>query len=158
MSEMLGNQLFMIRNYSEAEKIFEEILNRYPQNKQVRKKLIICYTQTGKISRAFELFLSLISEDINIILNTNPVEDDCPCPELVYDTEHLTNEDDPEANLRLGILYLYCDATYSVKYFEKSLKSGYMSDRVKSALLLIKNHLNQKREKSREGRKFGYPV
>ena len=83
MSEMLGNQYFMARKFAASVPEFEEALAKTRDTKMIRKKLIICYTQVGQIQRAFQLFHSLIKEDIEFIANTDVIADDCPCPELV---------------------------------------------------------------------------
>ena len=122
MSEMLGNQYFMARNYPLAQIELEEALQKNPLGKQIRKKLIICYTQTSKIKEALKLFTELIKEDIEFITNTDAVKDDCPCPDLVEQIEqtdtHLKNSVD--YYIVLGIIWLYCDVNKSLPYFEKA--------------------------------------
>lgn len=77
-SEMLGNKYFLARNYRGAAQNLQYVLSQNPINKAARKKIIICYTQTGEIEKAFENFYSLVAEDISFIINTDPVADDCP--------------------------------------------------------------------------------
>ena len=79
-SEMLGNQYFLARNYESAAKNLQYALNIDPLNKAVRKKLVICYSQTGEIQKALNVFYNLIEEDIDYLINTDIVSDDCPCP------------------------------------------------------------------------------
>ena len=120
MSEMLGNQYFMARNYSAAEKEFEDCLSKYPDNKSVRKKLIVCYTQSNKLQLALDFFYNLIKEDIDFIVNTDHVEDDCPCPELIHKIEDSNNYDpnSKEYFTMLGIIWLYCNIEKSIENFE----------------------------------------
>ncbi|PKL83721.1 MAG: hypothetical protein CVV24_03485 [Ignavibacteriae bacterium HGW-Ignavibacteriae-3] len=122
MKEMLGNQYFMARNYPAAQGEFEECLVKNPKNKSVRKKLIVCYTQTGRIKEAIKFFNELIAEDIQFIINTNPVTDDCPCPELVAKIEGqgIFNEESLDYCIVLGIIWLYCDISKSLEYFIKA--------------------------------------
>ena len=69
MSEMLGNQYFLARNYSGAAQELEKVLREDSKNKAIRRKLIVCYTQIGEIQEALSLFLSLAKEDIGFIIN-----------------------------------------------------------------------------------------
>ncbi len=143
MSEMLGNQYFMARKYEDAEKQLEETLAKEPANKSIRKKLIICYTQTGQISRALQTFLSLIKEDIHFVIDTDPVEDDCPCPELVFDIEK-SSENKPSELARtevLGMLWLYCNPEKSAKYFRKALTFQTDTQYLKPIMLIIDKYL-----------------
>jgi tetratricopeptide (TPR) repeat protein len=121
MSEMLGNQFFMARNYPAAERELEEVFIKDPFNRSVKKKLVVCYTQTGKIKEAINIFSELINEDIEFIINTDPILDDCPCPELVekIENESIFFENPYEHNLTLGILWLYCDEKKSLEFFRK---------------------------------------
>ena len=121
MSEMLGNQYFLARKYTLAEIELGNALAKDPENKGIRRKLIICNMQKGNIDRAIELFVSLVEDDIAFIVNSDPVLDDCPYPELVYDLEAQIDSDKNslDYNLRLGMLWLYCDIRKSIQCFEK---------------------------------------
>ena len=68
MSEMLGNQYFLARKYSLAAEQLEKALFNDPGSKGIRRKLVVCYTQTGDIDKALQLFLSLIKEDIDFVI------------------------------------------------------------------------------------------
>ena len=142
MSEMLGNQYFMARNYARAAEELEQVLIKDPANKPVRRKLIICFNQTGNIRRALEIFLSLIKDDIDFIINTDPVDDDCPCPELVYDLEKQARPEaeSVEYHLKLGMLWLYCDLRKSIEHFEKAGELEPDNPDVKKVLTILKTH------------------
>lgn len=135
MSEMLGNQYFMARNYKEAIREFEPIYLTNPTNKSVKRKLIIGYTQTGKIMKAFELFTSLVQEDISYIINADPIFDDCPCPEIIKQLNP-TQKDTASAELNIynGILWLYCDKNNSIKFFRKALKDFSQDSKLKQVI------------------------
>lgn len=122
MSEMLGNQYFLARKYGQAEKELEAALAKKPGHKGIRRKLIVCHTQTGAIQKAMVQFLSLITEDIDFIINTDPIADDCPCPELVFDLEKQKEENklSPDYFAILGMLWLFCDLTRSIRYFHSA--------------------------------------
>ncbi len=124
MSEMLGNQYFLGRNFSGAEKEYEECLAKYPDNKILRKKIIVCYTQTGKYERAIHEFLKLIQEDIDFVINTDIIGEDCPCNEIIFELEKnfpLKSESALTFTI-LGILWSYCDINRGYDYFQKALK------------------------------------
>lgn len=118
MHEMLGNQYFLARNYTEARNELELALKENPTSLSIKKKLIVCHIQTASISRALDLFYEVISEDINSIINTDPIFDNCPCPQIIYELENSLLSIDSEARtLSLGMLWLFCDIKESLKYF-----------------------------------------
>ncbi len=121
---MLGNYHFMIRDYYSALNELEQALDKDPENKLIRKKLIICLTQVGKVREAFNQFYLLINEDVEIIINTRPDWEDCPCPHLVkkIEKDEIPTENMLEKYLQLGMLWLYCDANESVENFKNALK------------------------------------
>lgn len=122
MSEMLGNQYFMARKYENALKEFEECEAQGKANKSMRKKMVICYTQVGKIQKAAEVLRDLVYEDLDFILNTDPVNDDCPCSQLVTELEAKSNFTIQSFDylLALGILWLYCNLDKAVEYLKKA--------------------------------------
>ena len=141
MSEMLGNQFFLARNYAAAAEQLEEALTNDPLNKPMRKKIIICLNEIGEIRKAVEHFISLIKEDADCIINTDPVADDCPCPELVYEAEKFlhNNQESVDFTLRLGMLWLYCDVEESMHYFQKANKLSPHDGDIKAILTLLKS-------------------
>jgi len=150
MFEMLGNQLFLVRNYSRALEMLENGLWKDPKNKYIRRKLIICYTQTGEIDKALDNFLWLIKKDIHFIIDIDPVADDCPCSELVFDTEAKFKENPESLNLQIisGILWLYCDVKRSIKHFHMAHSLDPSNPKIKSAITIIESHLDQIEQKS----------
>ncbi len=138
MSEMLANQYFMVRRFSDAEIAFENVLAQDPQNKFAKKKMIICLIHNGKVKKALDLFYDVIVEDITIITETNIEDDDCPCPEIISKFENLN---EPELSFQsrleiLGMLWLYCDYYKSIQQFEK-LKEFYPNELIYSNILRI---------------------
>ena len=141
-SEMLGKKYFLARNYQGAAQNLQYVLSLNPINKGARKKIIICYTQTGEIKKAFENFYILVKEDINYIINTDPVADDCPCPDLVskYGKVFPYENDSFDMKLMLGMLWLYCDVEKSIVYF-KAIDGTNIADlRIREILELIENN------------------
>lgn len=145
MYEMLGNQFFLARNYQKAADQLEKALGKSPGNKAIRRKLIICFIQTGQVEKALQVFLSLIKDDIRFIMDVDPVADDCPCVELVYDLEKRVDPEHPSFRdlTALGMLWLYCNPERSRAYFQKALRCEPDNPVVKSILALINIQLEQ---------------
>ena len=120
----------------DAAKELESALLKVPLSKEIRRKLIICHLQCSNINRALELFVPLIEEDIDFIVNSDPIYDDCPCPELVYDLEKQSTSyhDLLYYDLKLGILWLYCDINKSIHYFRKSATKNPVAKKILSLL------------------------
>ncbi len=126
MSEMLGNQYFLARKYSLAARELERVLVREPENKEVLRKLIICYVQTNAVDKGLRLLWQLVQQDIEFILHADPLFDDCPCPELVYFFEEqmkIERKVSEDHLLKLAILWLYCDIEKSLQYFHQYQES-----------------------------------
>jgi tetratricopeptide (TPR) repeat protein len=142
MNEMLGNQYFMARRYAEAANELEKSYKIDPRNKGIRKKLIVCYTQMGKVNLAWELFIDLISEDLEFILNTDPVNDDCPCFELVEKQIYIEKFKLESRDILIikGIIWLYCDINKSLSVFEE-LNTLYQKDpKVNKVIKMLKSY------------------
>lgn len=148
MSEMLANQYFLARKYEEAEKELEEVLVRDPENKSALKKIIVCYTHNQKINIALRILFGVISEDINQIIDTDPMQDDCPCFELIDEIEakELYTNDTPTYYTMLGIFWMYCNLEKSYQNFVKASKSELEQSRdlVISIIEILKFHINKK--------------
>ncbi|MCB0732034.1 MAG: hypothetical protein KDC88_13475 [Ignavibacteriae bacterium] len=144
MNEMLGNQYFMARNYMEAANTFQSVLHDEPNNLNAKKKLIISLTQVGKYSKSLDLFFDLINENIDFIVDTDPIKDDCPCAELVNNLELVTKYGTHSLTTlqTLGILWLYCDINKSVEYFEKALQVKPNDEKTNAILYILKKKLS----------------
>ena len=143
-SEMLGNKYFLTRNYKNAALNFQATLNSDPINKSVRKKIIICYTQIGQIQKAFENFYTLVKEDIDFIMDTDMIADDCPCAELTSKYGNILSHDNKsvELKLMLAMLWLYCSAEKSIEFFRQILFEDPKDLRVQEIVSLIENRIN----------------
>lgn len=146
MSEMLGNQYFLSRNYQLAATVYSKVHEEHPENLSVTKRMIICLTQTGEINRAFNLFYELVNEEIRVITETDPVADDCPCGELTEKYGKILPYENNSTDLKLllGILWLYCDAKKSMEFFEQLSKENPSEGRYKEIVYTIRKHLNNK--------------
>jgi hypothetical protein len=124
MSEMLANQYFMARKYRNAAAVLEKSLLKTPDSKAIRSKLIICYTQMNEIGKAWDVFFPLAIDDPEVIMNMDPIRDDCPCPDLVDDIDKkmLSHQQSVEHHLHAGMLWLFCDVGRSVGYLEKAMQ------------------------------------
>lgn len=142
-SEMLGNKYFLARNYENAAVNFQHSLQKDPINKSMRKKLIICYTQIGQIQKAFESFYQLVKEDINFIIETDLVADDCPCVELTdkYGNVLPYENESFDLKLMLGMLWLYCNAEKSFEFFKRIIVENPGDSRIKEIASLIEGKI-----------------
>lgn len=147
MYEMLANQYFLARRYFQACDVYEKVLAARPNDKFIRRKLIVCYTQIGEIKKALDVFISCLEDDIECIVKIDPVADDCPCPELATELEKklANNLNSLDFHLILGMLWLYCDEKKSISYFLKAQQIDPENKKVKYAISLITSHQNQGR-------------
>jgi tetratricopeptide (TPR) repeat protein len=141
MSEMLGNHYFLSRDFGLAIEAFSKTFHTsYPNN--ILKKLIICHITQGNIKTAKEYFLKVISDNPFIIINTDIVDEDCPCPNLINQIENKFKTHSSLDDLTsLGMLWLYCDIQRSLDYFNIATTS-YPNDNFISQLLKILNQIN----------------
>jgi pentatricopeptide repeat protein len=147
MSEMLGNQYFLSRNYQLAASVYSKVHDLEPNNFSIVKRMIICYTQIGEMDKAFDYFYELVKKDVSIITNTDPIADDCPCPELTerYGKILPYENNSMDLKLLLGILWLYCDSEKSLQFFKQLSNDNPKENRYKEIVLIINNHLNNKK-------------
>jgi tetratricopeptide (TPR) repeat protein len=124
MSEMLGNQYFLSRQFDKARQHFAEVLAKEPDNERVQKKQVICYCETGHVKDALILFDRITEENIALIADTDVVNEDCPCPEIVERMrwyEHVA-ANSFDFHCIMGMLNLYCNLNDSLTSFAKALK------------------------------------
>ncbi len=122
MSEMLANRYFIEREYERAIPLLEELLTVERDHSKARKKLIIAYTQTGRLSEGIDHFLIALGNDPRSIIDTEPSAEDCPCPTLCRTVEQRAAATGRPLSsyLILGILELYCDLERSRSYFQRA--------------------------------------
>lgn len=143
MSEMLGNFYFHQRKFLSAQRQLEQSL-KFNSSDSIKKKLIICYTQSGLLCEAIKMLHDLINRDINLITKTNIKEENCPCADLIYEIENSPNftRDDYEQMLMLGILWLYCDIYKSKFYFSLACELNQSDNLVLKIFSMISNCVN----------------
>jgi tetratricopeptide (TPR) repeat protein len=147
MSEMLGNYHFINGNYSSALQELEEVCKKIPDGISAKKRLIICYTQTNNLDKALDLFIELIIEDIDCIINTKPEEEDCPCEALVANIESESIEalNQYDSCLELGILWLYCDINQSLSNFNKAYQLNQNEVRIQKIIQVLTSKINEQK-------------
>jgi len=147
MSEMLANQYFLARRYAQACDVYEQVFEKRPNDKFIRRKLIICYTQIGEIKKAIDVFVSCLEDDIECIIKIDPVAEDCPCAELVIELENklASNLTSLDFHLLLGMIWLYCDEKKSLDYFFKARQIEPENAMVKYIIFLITSHQKKQR-------------
>lgn len=147
MNEMLGNQLFMARRYAEAANSLETALEQNTASKPIKRKLIICYAQTGDVERSLALFRELIKEDIQFIIDADPILDDCPCNEII---EQMEKQDDIyldaiELKIYQGIIWLYCDPEKALSRFLEARELDTSNKIVDNVIEQIESYLEQQK-------------
>ena len=122
MSEMLGNQYFLSRQFDRALHHLEKVLEQEPGNDRVKKKLIICYCETGHVRAAMRLFENVLETNISLIVDTDVVSEDCPCPDILERMNWYRKVAANSADFHsiLGMLHLYCNISESINSFEKA--------------------------------------
>lgn len=148
MSEMLGNYHFLNRNYSFALQELENSYKEFPNNICAKKRLIICYTQTQNLDKALDLFVSLIKENIDCIIDTKPDEEDCPCADLVKNIESgkTKRSNQYELFIELGILWLYCDINQSLNYFIKARQLYQNEMRLQQIIQILTSKIKEQQQ------------
>ena len=85
----------------------------------------------------------LVKEDVNFIIETNIVADDCPCPELIekYGSVLPYENDSFDMKLMLAMLWLYCDAKKSLEFFKRILVEKPGDSRAKEIVSTIERKI-----------------
>lgn len=144
MSEMLGNHYFIARQFDKAAKHLEDALTVSQHADQIKKKLVICYIQIGQIEKALHYFYELVKKNPQIIIDTDPYWDDCPCYEIIPELENKKEVTDTLSDyaLILGMLYLYCDVQKSIDYL-KDYPGNQKNNRIIQAIIKKLSELDQ---------------
>ncbi len=118
MCEMLANQYFLVQRFKDAANQYERTLIFEPNNNIIKKKLVICYLKLKEIVPALTLFTEIISNNIEILLDQETKIHDCPCMQMLNETENnLCKLTEYERDTFMGILWSYFDVKSSLKYF-----------------------------------------
>jgi tetratricopeptide (TPR) repeat protein len=111
MSLMLGNRYFLDRDYARAVPLLEAALAETPDAPRVLKRLVISYVQLEDFELALERLERVLTTSPRTVIDTDPDEEDCPCPALCAALERRLSPGPASYPilLGLGILELYCD-------------------------------------------------
>ena len=112
MSEMLGNQLFLLQKYDECIPHLEAVADKYPDRLGPRRKLTFAYAFVGELEKSLSTLENLIRDDPQGIVGTmNDI-----CKKLSDDCDE---EMDTRELLRRSLLSLFCDPQSSLGWFRK---------------------------------------
>lgn len=111
MSLMLGNRYFLDRDYARAVPLLEAARAETPEAARVLKRLVIAYVQLEELELALDRLELVLSRSPRAVIDTDPDEEDCPCPALCAAFERRLGSGPATYSvvLGLGILELYCD-------------------------------------------------
>lgn len=143
----MGNYLFLIRNFSSAKEELEKLFRESAPDLLSLKKLIICYTQTEQLNEALEIAHSLLKENYDSILISDPEREDCPCMNLIEKLEcgNLKRISRYNMLVELGILWLFCDDEKSLNRFEEALSLNSSDVRINQIISILKTKIKIKR-------------
>lgn len=145
MSEMLGNHYFQLKDFVLAERTYEKLSPDQLNDLKILKKLVICHTQTDKLTKALQLLLSIIQRDIGVIINANRNDEDCPCYDLICRIElgEIKYERKKDTFTALGILWLYCNHKTSIKYLKMAKQESINNELLNQILNRLSKLTNQ---------------
>lgn len=142
---MLGNQSFITEKYRDAAEIYEEVLANNPRNYFVKKKLMICCIKTGNVHKAFEIFLNLMDENVETLLNKNSKEIRTLNYKMIYEIENYdSNLTGSKRAMALGILWFSFDTRKSGGYFNDVLSGNPNSSKLRKVINIINRFYSKK--------------
>ena len=79
---------------------------------------------------------------MDFIINTDPLDDDCPCPEIVIELEKklFENRNSLDYQLIMGMLWLYCSFEKSLECFLRAQQIMPENPEVNTILKILNNH------------------
>ena len=139
MHEMLGNHLFLLKDYKAALSHYETTLREGNSSTEVSKRALICYVHARRVSEAIPLFERLIRDDLASIVKHNQEQYGCPCPEIIEEYERSIANGEPSQNDRiaLGMLWLFCDRLRSEQLFAQALHGDPGSAFLRSVMSIL---------------------
>lgn len=119
---MLGNQYFMARNFREAIHHFEKASKKHPDDLQLAQKYVICLAVNEQVDAAASEFLRILRCCPSVILTSQNLDPDCPCPEILakWSLEPPARFDRFHYLTALGILAVFCKRELALAYFCKA--------------------------------------
>jgi len=145
MSEMLANRYFASGRYEEAAAGFEAVLRRHPGHLAARKKLIVCYTQSGLLREALDLALGLMQDTPEALTGTDPQAEGVPCRAILEAFAERARSLDPGSyHAGLGVLQLFCDAEAALADLDRAAEEDPSRIEVRALGSVIRKHLEAK--------------
>lgn len=147
MSEMLANRHFASGHYEEARKGFEAVLRRRPGHVTARKKLTVCYVQTGRLREAVDLALGLMEEvpEALCVAAAQSEAEGFPCRAvLAAFAERGRSLDRGAYHAGLGVLQLYCNAEAALGELGRAAEEDPSRMEIRALLAVVRRHLEAK--------------
>ena len=122
MCEMLGNQYFIAENYSEAIRVYTNLITDNKADTEIQKKLIVSYLKTYQINSAMIQFLAILNINRSVTKCNENSDDSCVCREMINEINNnkLENVIGLDRDLMLAMLWYFCDLGQSQKYFQRA--------------------------------------
>ena len=122
MCEMLGNQYFIAQNYSEAIRVYTNLINDKKANTEIQKRLIVSYLKTYQINSALLQFFAILNFSRNATKCDENSKDYCVCREMISEINNNKWENviELDRDLMLAMLWYFCDLEQSEKYFKRA--------------------------------------
>lgn len=122
MCEMLGNQYFIAENYYEAIRVYKNLITDKKANTEIQKKLIVSYLKTYQINSAMIQFLAILNFNRSETKCSENSDEYCVCREMISEinSNKLENVIGLDRDLMLAMLWYFCDAEQSEKYFRRA--------------------------------------
>ncbi|MBK7868507.1 MAG: hypothetical protein IPJ75_16795 [Ignavibacteriales bacterium] len=143
MSEMLGNNYFLVRNYESAKTTFLALPEPLRSEMRVIKKLILCEIFLGDPHSALHYLLTILREIPDFIIKTDVEDEDCPCRDLICHLEAQPgfSSENNSTILSMSILWLYCSIDKSLYYLDM-LTPDYSTSDIQEFSKLMHNYIN----------------
>ena len=142
MSEMLANRYFLSGRYADAAGEFEELLEAHPPRVAVRRRLVICYTMTGRLRDALDLAVDIMREDPDAAAQADPQVEGFSCKQARNQLRERAKELTPGAyHTSLGLLQLFCDEEKALEELTQALRIVPKYHDVHRLKTLVKRHL-----------------
>jgi tetratricopeptide (TPR) repeat protein len=123
MQELQGHHDFVMGHYASALAYYETVMLWGAPSKDVQKRAIVCYIETGQPEKALSIFEALIEKDPSFLLARSRDALECPCQGIIQEYANRLTEVVAQADmLAMGMLWSYCDPHISVLWFDKVLR------------------------------------
>lgn len=121
---MLANRYLKTFHFADALPYLERAHRERPNDLGTAKKLVLCYTQTGRTSDAIALMTSLMERGADAVVRPDPM-DDLPMRHALAVTRRRERAL-PEGiyHALLGILLLYTDERSALGELKRAIETG----------------------------------